>query len=57
MNDFLPAILSVAALAAAFLAAWLYDCRRVERLNVPLRIQARVDTLVQMRADQKAQLR
>jgi hypothetical protein len=57
MNDFLPAILSVAALAAAFLAAWLYDRRRAERLNVPQRIQARVDTLIQMRADHKAQLR
>jgi hypothetical protein len=57
MNDFLPAILSVAALVAAFLAAWLYDRRRTQLLNVPQRIQARVDTLIQMRANEKAQLR
>jgi hypothetical protein len=57
MNDFLPAVLSVAALAASFLAAWLYDRRRTERLNVPQRIQARVDTLIQMRANEKARLR
>jgi hypothetical protein len=57
MNDFFPAVISIAILAAVFLGAWASDRRRIRRLNVPLRIRTRVDTVVAMRDNNKAPFR
>jgi hypothetical protein len=35
LNDFLPAITSIATLAATFLYAWVSDIRRIRRLSPP----------------------
>jgi len=35
LNDFLPAITSIAILAAAFLYAWISDVRRIRRHRLP----------------------
>jgi hypothetical protein len=35
LNDFLPAVTSIAILAAAFLYAWISDVRRIRRHRLP----------------------
>jgi hypothetical protein len=40
LNDFLPAIISVAILVAVFLYAWISDLRRVRRLSPPEPVQS-----------------
>jgi hypothetical protein len=39
LNDFLPAIISVAILIAVFLYAWISDMRRIRRLRPRERVQ------------------
>jgi hypothetical protein len=40
LNDFLPAIISVAILVAVFLYAWISDLRRIRRLSPPEPVQS-----------------
>jgi hypothetical protein len=40
VNDFLPAIVSLVVLAAAFLLAWFFDLCRMHRIRSPRRMPA-----------------
>lgn len=48
LNDFLPAIISVAILAGAFLFVWSSDVRRARRVDVPEPLQPSVDPVIDM---------
>lgn len=48
LNDFLPAIVSVAILAGAFLFVWSSDVRRTRRIEVPEPLHASVDPVIDM---------
>ena len=48
LNDFLPAIVSVAILAGAFLSRMVFRCRRIRRFEVPELLQPNVDPVIDM---------
>jgi hypothetical protein len=53
LNDFLPAIVSVAILAGAFLFVWSSDVRRTRRSDVPEPLQPSVDPIIDTEGDEQ----